>query len=137
MKILVITALIFSFIGIAGFAALSMSHASEGHEARCIAAAARGIDCPREVTPFGFASFHIGTFKGFSLATVLEGIAIMFLFALAYAFARISLVFLAAPPRLNSHAYCAQESFFTPQEQKLARWLALHKNSPTDSIKAR
>jgi hypothetical protein len=135
MKSLFAIILLASFTGIAVFGVFGMNH-GEAHDMdsnNCIAATARGLDCPKEADPIDFASFHIDAYRGFSLATFGESI----LSGLLLAFAPLLFIGLALfshhlfkPPQLAFYRYRFSDSFSPPQKQQLIRWLALHENSP-------
>jgi hypothetical protein len=136
MKSLFATLLLASLTGIAVFGVFSMSHtgAHDMSPANCIAATAKGTDCPKEAKPIDFATFHIDAYNRLSLATVSEDA----ISALVSAFA--SLTFIGStlfslgffkPPHLAWHRL---ENALPPlQQQELTRWLALHENSPAFS----
>ena len=138
MKFLLTTILLAGFVSIAVFGVFGMNHGNgQGHDMvskNCIAATAKGMDCPKEAKPLDFAAFHINVFKVFSLATFGENI----MNALLLAFTSLLFIglaffsqFLFRPPQLALYRYRFRDSFSPPQKQELTRWLALHENSPT------
>jgi hypothetical protein len=103
----------------------------------CIAATAKGMDCPKEAGSIDFAAFHINAYinayKNFSLATFSGSAMSMLLIA----FASLLFVGLALfsphlfnSPQLAFYRHRSRDSFSPPQKQQLTRWLALHENSP-------
>jgi len=137
MKFLFTATLLASFIGIAVFGAFGMNHASaQGHDGGCIAATAKGINCPEEANPIDSVAFHLDAYRGFSLATFGESA----MSALLIAFA--SLLFIGGAffsrhlfklPQLALSRDRFSNSFPPPQKTELTRWLALHENSPSFS----
>ena len=135
MKFLLTILLISSFAGIAVFGVFGMNH-GQAHDMEpnnCIAATAKGMDCPKEAGPIDFAAFHIDAFRGFSLATFGESV----MSALLLAFASLLFIGLAffsshlfklPQPAFYRHRF--RDAFSPPQKQELIRWLALHENSP-------
>lgn len=138
MKSLFTTIVLVSFIGIAVFGVFGMSH-GQAHDMgpnNCIAATAKGMDCPKEAEPIDFAVFHIDAYKGFSLATFGESA----MSALLLAFASLLFIGLAffsphlfKPPQLAFYKHRFRDAFSPPQQQEITRWLALHENSPAFS----
>ena len=135
MKFLLTTILLASFIGIAVFGVFDMNH-GQAHDMdpnNCIAATAKGMDCPKEADPIDFAAFHADAYRGFSLATFGENIMNGLLLAFA-SLLLIGLVFFSHQlfklPQLAFYRYRFRDSFSPPQKQQLIRWLALHENSP-------
>mgnify|MGYP001604232758 CR=1 FL=1 len=122
------------FIGITIFGAFTMGHASEIGHSGSIAATAQSTDCPKKEDIFGFLNFHLNVFRTFSTAIFLESIIISLLLLIAL------LIIFNLKVRINSYIlpnlernqtrYQFLESFL-PQKRKLARWLAIHENSPT------
>ena len=127
--------LLTSFIGIAVFGVFGMSH-GQAHDMdpnNCIAATAKGMDCPKEADPVDFATFHIDAFKGLSLTTfgenVMSGLLLVFASLLFIGLAFFS-SHLFKPPQPVFYRYRFRDSFSPPQKRQLIRWLALHENSP-------
>lgn len=134
MKSLFTTILLTSFIGIAIFGAFGMSH-GQAHNMdlnNCIAATAKGIDCPKTVKPIDFIYFHINAYKGFSLAafgeSVMSRLLLEFTSLLFMGLAFFSL-YLFKSSQLAFYRYRFRD-IFSPPQQELIRWLALHENSP-------
>ncbi|MBI2004918.1 hypothetical protein HYS79_02015 [Patescibacteria group bacterium] len=135
MRFLPATILLTSFIGIAVFGVFGMYH-GQAHamdQNNCIAATAKGMDCPKEAGAVDFTAFHIDAYKGLSLATFGENVMKAFLLVSA-SLLFIGLAFfsphLFKPPQLAFYRYQFRDSFSPPQKQQLTRWLALHENSP-------
>ena|SRR3989344_4836090 len=134
MKYFATLLLITSFTGI-GILGMNHGQAHGMDPNNCIAATAKGMDCPKEEDLIDFAAFHIDAYKDFSLATFFSKSAMSMLLL---AFASLLFVGLALfsphlfnPPQLAFYRYRFRDSFFSPQKQQLTRWLALHENSPT------
>jgi len=129
------TIIIFSIIGIAVFGVFNMNHrqAHGMNQGNCIAATAKGMDCPKEADSIDFAAFHIDAYKGFSLAIFGKSAMSMLLLAFSsWLFVGLALFspHLFNPPQLAFYRYRFRDSFFPPQKQQITRWLALHENSP-------
>lgn len=121
--------LIVSFIGIAVFGVFAMSHES-GHSQGCIAAVARGADCPNNVLPF--VAFHFDTFKSFSNA-IFGNLPALFL--VSFLVVGIATRIRAASPPTPSYRHLRQifSLLSLAFNRKIVRWFALHENSPTFS----
>lgn len=141
MKSLVTTLLIASYVAIGVFGVFGMHTQADmdkqGHggvaSSNCIAATAKGVDCPKEVGPIDFAAFHIDAFKGFSLTTFGENLlASLLILALLVIGAGLgALRGRLALSRLKlAYSRYGPEQFSPPHKQHLLRWLALHENSP-------
>src|SRR3989338_4287108 len=135
MRFLLTILLISSFAGIAVFGVFGMNH-GQAHDMElnnCIAATAKGMDCPKEADPINFATFHLDAYRGFSLATFGESVMSALLLAFA-SLLFIGLAFLSISlfrqPQLAFYRYRFRNAFSPPQKQELIRWLALHENSP-------
>ena len=125
--------LVSSFIGIAAFGFVGMHRGMQAHDGDCIAATVQGAGCPKQASPADYAAFHLDAFKIFSSAAFSEN----FLSVLLLAFTALFLIglgffrqFLFRPPQpiLSRHKF--RNTFSFPQKRELARWLALHENSP-------
>ena len=100
----------------------------------CIGAIARGVNCPKQSDPIDFAVFHIGAFKGFSLAVLSEHFINMLvlvcaalLFGLTFLSSRFSKI-----PQFAFYKSRLRDSRSPALSQRhLTRWLALHEKSPT------
>ncbi|MBI4087924.1 hypothetical protein HY418_00900 [Candidatus Kaiserbacteria bacterium] len=139
MKSLFTTLLIASYVAIGIFGIFDMHQQADmrGHDmapGNCIAAAARGMDCPKEAGTIDSAAFHLDAFRGFSLATFGENLLASLLSVLALLVIGVGLGALLgnfAPPRLNlAYSRYGPGQFSPPPKQQLLRWLALHENSP-------
>lgn len=122
----------FSFVSIAVFGVFAMSHGAE-HGTGCIAAAAQGAECPQGESMLSFVTFHLGAFRGFSLATFGENVmsSLLLVFASLLS-AGLGIVFLSLfeSPRLVPSQNLFQDSLISFQRQKLISWLALREHSP-------
>lgn len=135
MKATLTTFLIIGFIGIAVFGVFAMNHSSgHGHNG-CIAATAKGMDCPKEENSLSFLNFHLDAFRSFSTATFGENLANAFLLLIALVLTAalgIAVSIRPAPPAFATNYRRRQflESYSFPFQRELTHWLALHENSP-------
>lgn len=133
MKILLISLLILSFLGISAFSFIAMYHGgSYGIDKRCAIETATGMDCP--ANPFAFADFHLNLFRVFSSAPL----GIFFNSYLAL----LTFLFFGFVFNLHGHSSLNVakirrtgfkqffESFTPLVESKTSHWLSLHENSP-------
>ena len=125
--------LLIGFVGLAVFGTFGAHTGMQSHDSGCIAAAIQGTDCPKETNLFEYVAFHFGTYKDFSLATIDNNVGgsllLTFIYLLFAGFA-LSQIYSLKSPQLVSHNRLI-DSLYNPQEQRLAHWLVLHKNSPT------
>ena len=132
-KVVLSLIVISSFLGIAVFGFMAMSPDANGHHSGCIAATAQGAGCPAEAETLGFVSFHLRAFKNFSSATFGEQFAAPFLLAL--------ILCIGFGIKANRHIQTVSSRFISqfqkhfvhlivPLKLNLARWFALHENSP-------
>ncbi len=138
MKLALTIFLITGFIGIAVFGVFAMNHGSEHGHNGCIAATAKGVDCPKEEGAISFLNFHLDAFRSFSTATFGDNIAgaLLLLIALILAVAGGVVASIhTAPPALavNYHRRQFLESYSFPFQREFTHWLALHENSPAFS----
>ena len=123
--------MLLSFVGMAGFGFLAMSPQGDMHG--CIAALARGVECPAGTDNASSVSFHAGVVKAFSTATVNANFLAVFLLLamLAVAFVRRDDENIGAP-FLVSYSRYKQEvrSRACPFAQRIQHWFSLHENSP-------
>lgn len=133
MKFLFTILLVASFIGVAVFGTFGMGH-MQNNGGICIAEIASGTNCPQKTDPIVFADFYLNAFKSFSLATFDGNVmnSLLFLFG----FLVLVILVISSPsffklPRLAFVGYRSGDSFFSSEERKLAKWLALHENSPS------
>ncbi len=134
MKVLLISLLILSFLGISVLSFVAMYHGgSYGIDKHCATETATGVNCP--ANPFAFADFHLNLFRRFSSAHSSEFINI---FLSSITFLLLGLFF--NPSGYNSlsisrlRPYRSKYFFesFTPlAESKTSYWFSLHENSPT------
>lgn len=122
-----------SFVGIAVFGFLAMSH-ENSHGYGCIAATASGMNCLNDVT--GIALLHIGTFKGFSTALIGQPIVSLLALLVLALGAGISLTSSWKPVPLCFFARkkLVSRSPYSPLKTEFTRWIALHENSPSWSL---
>ena len=130
MKSLIVAILLAGFVSVAVFGVFGMHAGMRSHDDGCVAATAQWADCPKQASPFDYLTFHLDAYRNFSLITF--GKSIMNILLLV--FAALGTVFFSQhfskPPQLLSQRYRSRDFFSPPQKQKLARWLALHENSP-------
>ena len=132
MKVLFISLLILSFLGISILSFVAMYHNNSHGDELCVAKTANGLDCP--ANPFAFADFHLNLFRGFSSAYF--GNFLNTYLALTV-FLLLGFIFnLFGHNSLNTNRtrrYSFERFFgsFTPLVQsKASRWFSLHENSP-------
>lgn len=118
-------------IGVFGF--MGMNH-KDGHHMGCIAVITNGIDCANQSSIFNIALYHMSAFKAFSFGILGQSAAValwaitIFVFILFGAVARKCILKLYFAVFGRSSDFFG--TFFFPIQQKLARWLSLHTNSP-------
>jgi len=129
--------MILGFIGVAVFGFLAMGEHGPGHNfSGCIAALQGKADCSAFGGLVSFASFHLDAFKVFSSANFSAATAAFlafFIAALVFSTASASRLFdLRFSKNTVSSAvtYSVGYGFYTPLEQNLKNWFALHENSP-------
>jgi hypothetical protein len=124
--------LLISFVGVALFGYTGMHTGMQNHEGGCIAALARGTDCPKQGNLVDYLAFHLDAFKNFSTATfndIASSLLILSLFVALvtlWALRRRNL----APPKLAYFRLKQFNSFHPPSQDELIGWLSLHENSP-------
>ena len=125
------TILLIGFIGIATLGILGMHTGVQDHSQDCIAAIAKGIDCPEQITTLEYLTFHLETYKNLILTTLNEGLTSLVLLtfiSLLY----IYLAFLYPNKSQRLGYYGPVRSFsYNRGTQKFTDWLALHNNSPS------
>jgi len=113
----------FSAIAVFGFLAMNDGHSHSG----CLAATASGGKCPVETAVA--VDFHTNVFKSFSLATLVSGLALIILAALAASLFK----------NLETASESFRPSFFrhrnmdlrlAPAPRKVFHWSKIHQNSP-------
>ncbi|OGI91922.1 hypothetical protein A2933_01565 [Candidatus Nomurabacteria bacterium RIFCSPLOWO2_01_FULL_46_18] len=120
--------LLIAFAGLAVFGAFGLHLGTQNHEGGCIAANAKGIDCPKQNSLLAYITFHIDAYKDFSLASLSNIISVLLL-----ALTLVIFGFLLKPPKLAP--FRARLRNFSPpskRKQKFYRWLSLHENSPNN-----
>lgn len=138
MKSLLTIILFLGFVSIAVFGVFGMHAGMQNHNGGCIAATSQRTNCPKQSDPLEYLTFHLNAFRGFSMATFGENILVsLFAITLLVVGAGLAL-FLGNPasPQLDFayFRYRQRENLISPPEQRLLRWLALHENSPANSI---
>lgn len=128
MKVLLISLLILSFLGISALSFTAMYHGDE----LCVTKTAAGLDCP--ANPFAFADFHLNLFKVFSSAhlgnffSVYLALITFLLFGLIFDFFGHNSLKVGRVDLFRSGRFF--ESFTPLVESKTSYWLSLHENSP-------
>lgn len=141
MKTYFAVLVILSILGIAGAGIFAMNHDSGAGHSGCIAASAKGIDCPEETTALIFLNFHFDALKSILTATSVKnanGSLAAFMMSVF-----IFLIFGTSGFGYKSIPICILSSYwlFEPDislyRMKSRRWLALHENSPQFLIRRR
>lgn len=133
--------LLIGFVSLAVFGVFGMHAQADmnmrGHDmptSNCVGATVNGTDCPKQADPIDYLTFHFDAFRSFSLATFGESVMGAFLLLAFAALLFVGLAFfkphLFEPPQLAFSRQRFGDPFSPPQKQELARWLALHENSP-------
>jgi len=133
MKVLLITLLLISFLGVSALAFVTMYHDSSYRYGNCATEMATGLDCP--ANPFAFADFHLNLLKVFSSAplgvffnTYLALLAFLFFGFIFNLFGHNSL-------NIGKIRHTEFKRFFELQpsifHSKSLYWFSLHENSPT------
>ncbi|HBB65447.1 MAG TPA: hypothetical protein DCZ84_02325 [Candidatus Vogelbacteria bacterium] len=135
MKSALSVLLIASLIGIAALGALSVHAGMQDHDGNCAIALAQGTDCPRQANPLDYASFHIGAFKNFSLATVGALFALLAAVVAGVAVRVNRDLSTLLHPRVAYARYLKDSVVYVPQ-CGFIHWLALHENSPASLPRA-
>lgn len=118
--------LICVFASIAVFGIFAMNHGN-GHNG-CLAAAARGMECPSAADLNSFLTFHLNAFKNFSGAILLLA---GFLLTLGFiTFSKINHLFLLRRQTSFRFPEFPSSSLF----KKFIHWLSLHENSPSFAV---
>ena len=133
MKVLLISLLILSFLGISVLSFVAMYHNNSHEDELCVTKTASGLDCP--ANPFVFADFHLNLIRGFSSAHFGN---FLDTYLALIAFLLLGLIFNLFRPNLLSAGRTRRYQFehffesFTPLAQsQTSRWFSLHENSPT------
>ena len=128
--------LLISFVGVGALGILAMTSCEGLSFCRHFTAALGGASCPENLGPVDFVNFHLNAFKIFSTAVLCSGILgfILALALLVWSLVVASSATGAAPFLvdfgLGRYFYLFENYFLSPQSQ-MARWLALHENSPS------
>ena len=136
MRFILTTLLILSFSGIAVFGIFAMGHEDGNSHGGCLATRARGMTCPNENDPLSFLTFHLGTFKSFSLTTLNSVLLVNIFFSSLIFLSFISSVFFSISLQPTFSTFSNQWKQFQESRSFFNRiqfhyWLALHENSPT------
>lgn len=135
MKSILISIVIFSFIGIAVFGIFAMAHSMNNSHDGCIAATAKGEVCPGDGNSLQSINYHLNSFRNFSMATIgdnfVNGMLLVFLLSLIIGFRifkndQLKFSFLYNQGEL----LISRASLF---QLSLIDWLSLHENSPSFS----
>lgn len=145
MKLLLITFLMVSFLGISVFSILAMGHGNEHFHGGCVASLAEGIPCRGQNADRGFLNFHVNAFKSFSEAVFNSGLSaflglmVLMLGFLAVFYSGIfrrgySYIFM----RPLGSFYHNLKDYVLPQNLiDMTAWLSLHEQSPAVYLGAR
>lgn len=133
MKILFISLLLLSFLGISVLSFVAMYHSNSHGDELCVTKTANGLDCP--ANPFAFADFHLNLFRVFSSAYfgnfLSTYLALITFLLLGLIFNLFRPNFLSAD-RTRHYPFERFFESFTPLiKSKTCYWLSLHENSPT------
>lgn len=134
MKTYFAVLVILSVVGIAGAGIFAMNHGSGAGHSGCIAASAKGMDCPEETTALIFLNFHFDALKSILTATFaknLLGILAAFLMSVFtfLIFGAGNFWHIPALISIYSSRHLS-EWHASSHHRKFIRWLALHENSP-------
>lgn len=132
MRSLLISTVLLGFISVAVFGAFAMQPLH--HSGGCIAASVQGVVCPNQSNLFESLAFHLDALRDFSTAIFgAHIVASLLMLAMLIAGAGLALLLGATAPPQPSRMrarYRPRESFRSPLQQALLRWLSLHENSP-------
>lgn len=131
MKFSFIIILIVSFISIVTFGFFGI-HDTQNHNGYCVFKASQRIDCPKQVSPIDYLTFHLDAFKSFLIIDFSGGFFISFLlFAIFIAGAGFGILKsnLIYPKLSFSYYWRRSELFKSSQKSEFLRWLAFHENS--------
>ena len=127
--------LLIGFVGISVFSVFSMNHEGGHDSPLCVTAPLQKTDCPKEDGPLSYVTFHLGVFRSFSAAVFQENLA-----SLVSLFLLVCALMIVLLSNFSFGLLCFKPFAFNQQaihtfsfEQELARWIALHENSPTFS----
>jgi len=130
-KAVAATLIIVSLTTTAIFGIWSVHFGMQSHDGNCLVATIQGTDCPEQVNPIDYLTFHLNILKNFSLA-ILHNLTAAFL-----ALCLIILIVLSGtllnppiPPRFL-HILFNQQSLRPALQYNLLHWLANHENSPS------
>jgi hypothetical protein len=134
MKLLFITLLALSFIGVGVFGVFAMNHGFDQTHKDCIAVVSQGIECPKQDGILSLVAFHFDSFRSFSFAIFGGNFMSALLLAalmLTIASGIITKISFAPPATIKSYQRRQiSDSYFFSFRQKLVYWLTLHENSP-------
>lgn len=128
-----VTFLLISFVGLAVFGAFGMLTGMQNHDGNCIAADAKGIDCPKQNSLLGYITFHLNAYKDFSLSILNTNFISLLLISLVLVLlAGLAFSLFLRPSQFAF--YRNRTANFSPslKKRKLIKWLALHENSPNN-----
>lgn len=138
MKLFFTILLISSFSAMAVFGAFAMNHGSDhGMSGGCVAATAKGVDCPETASPLNFLSFHLDAFQGFSRAIFSQDAVSSLALLVALTLLAVFSVVIDTAIKIPQLSFPHQSRRFLesshPLQKELVHWLALHENSPAFS----
>jgi len=133
MKVLLISLLILSFLGISALSFVAMYHSGSHGDELCVTKTTNGLDCP--ANPFAFADFHLNLLRGFSNAHLGEFINIFLALITFLLFGLVFNIFKQNSLQIDRlrlpRSGRTPESFTPLSESKICHWQSLHENSPT------
>ena len=134
MKYLFAAILLVSFTGLAVFGIFGIHAGMQNHDGSCIAAKVQGTDCPTQSNPVNYLTFHLDAFNNFLTAAFSDGATLLLiLFLCAIGIISGALRGDVAHPQFAYCRFKRSDSFTSPLQFGLIRWLALHENSPAIS----
>ena len=133
MKVLLISLLILSFLGISTLAFVTMDHGNSSVFKNCATEMATGLNCP--ANPLAFADFHLNLFRIFS-SVYFGNFLNVYLVLLAFLLLGLTLdIFRRNSLSTGKFRYAWFKHFFKSflplVESKTSHWFSLHENSPT------
>ncbi|MBI1975230.1 MAG: hypothetical protein HYS57_02640 [Parcubacteria group bacterium] len=136
MKAILLILAVGSFIALGVFGFVAMGENDGLGHGRCVAAMARGIDCPPGSNLVDVAAFHLNAFRVFSNAVFGDYALGAFLFSFVLVLSVAVIHFLAGsvlvvPVNFLGGQRLRFSEILLPSTRALARWLALHENSPS------
>lgn len=126
--------LLIGFVGVAALGIFGVHDGMQNHDGGCALATSQGTDCPKQVNPIGYLTFHLDALRNFSTVTLDGGlfVSLALLAALAATVLYgITRGVLTAPRLSPAHCEDRSASFTSSTKRALLEWLVLHENSPS------